>query len=45
MITVALAEEDGDDPAAPSARAARAGEGWRLSGVKTAVPALRRGPA
>jgi 3-oxocholest-4-en-26-oyl-CoA dehydrogenase beta subunit len=42
VITVALAEEDNDDPAAPAASAARAGEGWRLSGVKTAVPALAR---
>jgi 3-oxocholest-4-en-26-oyl-CoA dehydrogenase beta subunit len=39
VLTVALAEEDGDDPASPSARAARTGEGWRLTGVKTVVPA------
>jgi alkylation response protein AidB-like acyl-CoA dehydrogenase len=40
VLTVALEEEDGCDPAAPSARAERAGRGWVLSGVKTAVPAL-----
>jgi acyl-CoA dehydrogenase len=59
VLTAALAEEDGDDPAAPSTRAERTGGttggttggntgsstggaagGWRLSGVKTAVPAL-----
>jgi acyl-CoA dehydrogenase len=42
ILTAALAEEDGDDPAAPSARAERAGRvagGWVLSGVKTTVPA------
>jgi len=41
ILTAALAEEDGDDPRAPSASAERmegeAGEGWRLSGVKTTV--------
>jgi alkylation response protein AidB-like acyl-CoA dehydrogenase len=42
LLTAALAEEDGDDPAAPSARAERTGGGWRLSGVKTAVPGLPR---
>ncbi len=42
VVTVALAEEDNDDPAAPAASAARAGKGWLLSGVKTAVPALAR---
>jgi acyl-CoA dehydrogenase len=40
VLTAALEEEDCRDPAAPSARAARAGAGWMLSGVKTAVPAL-----
>jgi acyl-CoA dehydrogenase len=40
VLTAALEEEDGGDPAWPSARAARAGAGWVLSGVKTAVPAL-----
>ena len=39
VVTVALAEEDGDDPSSPSARAERAGGRWRLSGVKTVVPA------
>src|SRR6516165_7301384 len=40
VLTAALAEEDGDDPAGPSARAARSADGsWVLSGVKTAVPA------
>jgi 3-oxocholest-4-en-26-oyl-CoA dehydrogenase beta subunit len=40
ILTAALAEEDGDDPAAPSARAERAAAGgWLLSGVKTTVPA------
>jgi acyl-CoA dehydrogenase len=42
VITVALAEEASDDPAAPAASAARSGEGWLLAGVKTAVPALAR---
>jgi 3-oxocholest-4-en-26-oyl-CoA dehydrogenase beta subunit len=40
VLTVALEEEDGCDPASPSARAERTGRGWVLSGVKTAVPAL-----
>jgi 3-oxocholest-4-en-26-oyl-CoA dehydrogenase beta subunit len=41
ILTAALAEEDGDDPAVPSATAERVsgGGGWRLSGVKTMVPA------
>jgi 3-oxocholest-4-en-26-oyl-CoA dehydrogenase beta subunit len=42
ILTAALAEEDGDDPAVPSARAEPVpgdGQGWRLSGVKTTVPA------
>ena len=42
LITAALAEEDSDDPASPSTVAERAGNGWRLSGVKTAVPAARQ---
>jgi acyl-CoA dehydrogenase len=42
VLTAALSEEDGDDPRFPSARAERAGGGWRLSGVKTAVPAAPR---
>jgi 3-oxocholest-4-en-26-oyl-CoA dehydrogenase beta subunit len=40
VLTVALEEEDGDDLAAPSVLAEHTGGGWRLSGVKTAVPAL-----
>jgi alkylation response protein AidB-like acyl-CoA dehydrogenase len=39
VITAALAEPDGSDPAAPSSRADRTSAGWRLSGVKSAVPA------
>ena len=40
VLTAALAEEDGDDPRVPSARAVRSADGaWVLSGVKTAVPA------
>ena len=39
VLTAALAEEDGDDPGAPSAIAVRSGGRWVLSGVKTAVPA------
>ena len=42
ILTAALSEEDGDDPAAPSARAEPVtgdAPGWRLSGVKTTVPA------
>jgi acyl-CoA dehydrogenase len=37
VLTAALAEEDGDDPCRPSARAVRADGRWVLSGVKTAV--------
>ena len=37
ILTAALAEEDGDDPRAPSASAERAAGGWTLSGVKTTV--------
>jgi alkylation response protein AidB-like acyl-CoA dehydrogenase len=40
VLTAALEEEDGCDPATPSARAERAADGWVLSGVKTAVPSL-----
>src|SRR5215470_18417467 len=45
ILTAALPEEDGDDPRVPSARAepvkgdGEMGGGWRLSGVKTDVPA------
>ena len=42
MLTAALAEEDGDDPRRPSARAERADGRWVLSGVKTAVDAAPR---
>jgi 3-oxocholest-4-en-26-oyl-CoA dehydrogenase beta subunit len=49
VLTAALAEEDSVDPASPSTRAERTSSstggsagGWRLSGVKTAVPALPR---
>jgi alkylation response protein AidB-like acyl-CoA dehydrogenase len=39
VLTAALAEEDGDDPRVPSARAERADGQWVLYGVKTAVDA------
>jgi len=39
VLTAALAEEDGDDPRVPSARAERADGQWVLTGVKTAVDA------
>jgi 3-oxocholest-4-en-26-oyl-CoA dehydrogenase beta subunit len=42
VITAALAEEDGDDPRAPSATAVRTAGRWVLSGVKTTVPAAPR---
>jgi len=42
VLTAALSEEDGDDPSSPSARAERDSGRWRLSGVKTAVPAAAR---
>jgi acyl-CoA dehydrogenase len=42
VLTAALAEEDSDDLLSTSARAERAGGRWRLSGVKTAVPAAPR---
>ncbi len=54
ILTAALSEEDGDDPRAPAASAERmkgewrgtgrwaGGEGWLLSGVKTAVLAAPR---
>ncbi len=42
VLTAALAEEDGDDPRAPSARAERTDGRWVLSGMKTAVDAAPR---
>ena len=42
VLTAALAEEDGDDPRAPSTTAVRTAGRWVLSGVKTAVPAAPR---
>ena len=42
VLTVALAEEDGADPADPACAAERDGDGWRVSGVKTVVPAATR---
>jgi acyl-CoA dehydrogenase len=42
ILTAALAEDDGDDPAAPAASAERAAAGWVLTGAKTAVPAAER---
>ena len=40
VLTAALAEEDGDDPASPSTSAVPGADGrWVLSGVKTAVDA------
>jgi alkylation response protein AidB-like acyl-CoA dehydrogenase len=39
ILTAALAEENGDGPAAPSATAVPDGDGWRVAGVKTMVPA------
>ncbi len=39
VLTAALAEELGDDPAVPATAAERAGSRWRLRGTKVAVPA------
>jgi 3-oxocholest-4-en-26-oyl-CoA dehydrogenase beta subunit len=39
ILTAALAEEDGDDPCDPAARAERTSGPWRLTGTKTTVPA------
>ena len=39
VLTAALSEEDGADPSSPSVRAERVDGRWRLSGVKTVVPA------
>jgi acyl-CoA dehydrogenase len=38
VVTVALAESGGSDAATPATTAARIPSGWRLAGVKTAVP-------
>jgi alkylation response protein AidB-like acyl-CoA dehydrogenase len=42
ILTAALAEPDGDDPAAPSTTAERTATGWLLNGTKTTVPAAAR---
>jgi hypothetical protein len=39
VLSAALVELGGGDPAAPRAQARREGDGWRLSGVKECVPA------
>ena len=39
ILTAALVEADGDDPRVPSVSAEPVPGGWRLSGVKTTVPA------
>lgn len=39
VVTAALAEPDGDDPATPVTRAERSGAAWRLRGTKATVPA------
>ena len=39
FLSAALAEPGVNDPTAPQVRADREGDGWRLSGVKPAVPA------
>ena len=39
VLTAALAEPHNRDPLSPATVATRDGSGWRLSGVKTAVPA------
>jgi len=39
VLTAALSEEDGDDPATPTTRAERVSGGWVLTGTKTTVPA------
>jgi len=42
IITAALAEEDGEDPALPGATAAASADGWVLTGAKTTVLAGTR---
>lgn len=39
VLSVALSEENNDDPLAPVTRAAQVSDGWRLTGVKSLVPA------
>ena len=39
VLSVALSEENNDDPLAPVTRASRDSDGWRLTGVKSLVPA------
>ncbi len=39
ILTAALVELPGEEPAAPTTRAVRDGSGWRLDGVKDCVPA------
>jgi alkylation response protein AidB-like acyl-CoA dehydrogenase len=39
ILTAALVELPGEEPSAPTTRAARDGSGWRLDGVKDCVPA------
>jgi acyl-CoA dehydrogenase len=38
ILTAALLEADGEDPARPACRAERRGDGWALSGTKICVP-------
>jgi 3-oxocholest-4-en-26-oyl-CoA dehydrogenase beta subunit len=39
VLTAALAEDDGDDPASPQTAADQDADGWVLTGIKTTVPA------
>jgi alkylation response protein AidB-like acyl-CoA dehydrogenase len=39
VLSVALSEENNDDPLAPVTRADKVSDGWRLTGVKSLVPA------
>jgi len=45
VLSAALLDLDGRDPLAPTARAARVGGDWRITGVKTCVPAGGRADA